>query len=353
MANPEHLRILGEGVEVWNQWRATRARTASVDLIEAELLQAMLDNANLRLAKLDRANLDGASLNKADLHNAWLGDATLHGAHLSGANLILANLNGANLYDADLTDAKLDEANAVGTYFGGACLRRARLRHAILNGANLNRSDLRGADLSGAHVYGVSVWDIDTSGAVQQDLVITGEDSPRFRIDQIELAQFVYLLLNNARLRNVIDTLTTKAVLILGRFTSERKAVLDAVRDELRRSNLLPILFDFDQPANRDLHETITTLARISRFVIADISEPKSVPQELVSIVEQMPSLPVQPILKAGEEPWAMFDHIKRYPWVLPIHTYKDVETLLETLHDQVVLPAISSVPGASGGRGK
>ena len=61
MANPEHLRILGEGVEVWNQWRATRARTTSVDLIEAELSQAMLDHANLRLAKLDRANLTSGS----------------------------------------------------------------------------------------------------------------------------------------------------------------------------------------------------------------------------------------------------------------------------------------------------
>lgn len=344
MANTEHLRILGEGVEVWNQWRATRAGTTSVDLIEAELSQAMLDNANLCLAKLDRANLDGASLNKADLHNAWLGEATLRGAHLSGANLILANLNGASLYDVDLTDAKLDEANAIGTDFGGACLRRARLRYAILNGANLNRSDLSGADLTGAHVYGVSAWDVDTSGAVQHDLVITGEDSPRFTIDQIELAQFIHLMLNNARLRDALDTLSTKAVLILGRFTSERKAVLDAVRHDLRRSNFLPVLFDFDQPVNRDLHETITTLARISRFVIADISEPKSVPQELVSIVEQMPSLPIQPILQLGEEPWAMFDHIRRYPWVLPIHRYEDVENLLETLHEKVILPATMSV---------
>jgi hypothetical protein len=31
----------------------------------------------------------------------------------------------------------------------------------------------------------------------------------------------------------VIDTITSKAVLILGRFTDERKAVLDALREEL------------------------------------------------------------------------------------------------------------------------
>ena len=35
-----------------------------------------------------------------------------------------------------------------------------------------------------------------------------------------------------------------KTVLILGRFTAERKAVLDALRDELRKRNYLPILFE-------------------------------------------------------------------------------------------------------------
>jgi hypothetical protein len=45
---------------------------------------------------------------------------------------------------------------------------------------------------------------------------------------------FVYLLLDKERIRNIIDTITGKVVLILGRFTDERKAVLDALRDELR-----------------------------------------------------------------------------------------------------------------------
>jgi len=69
----------------------------------------------------------------------------------------------------------------------------------------------------------------------------------------LEVAQFVYLLVNNQRIRHVIDTITSKIVLILGRFTHERKAVLDALRDELRKRDYLPILFDFDKPASRDL----------------------------------------------------------------------------------------------------
>jgi hypothetical protein len=122
------------------------------------------------------------------------------------------------------------------------------------------------------------------------------------------------------RIRQVIDTVTSKVVLILGRFTPERKEILNALRQELRNHDLVPVLFDFDCPSSRDTHETVTTLARLARFVLADITEPRSIPQELVSIVQEVPSLPVQPILLQGHEPWGMFDHIKRFPWVMPCY---------------------------------
>ena len=59
------------------------------------------------------------------------------------------------------------------------------------------------------------------------------------------------------KIRDVIDTITSKAVLILGRFTPERKAVLDALREELRKRDYLPILFDFEKPASKDLTGTV------------------------------------------------------------------------------------------------
>jgi hypothetical protein len=77
-------------------------------------------------------------------------------------------------------------------------------------------------------------------------LVITPEGEPDITVDNIEVAQFVYLLLYNQKIRAAIDAITSKAVLILGRFTQERKAVLDALRNELRKRDYLPILFDFD-----------------------------------------------------------------------------------------------------------
>ncbi|MFN8372994.1 MAG: hypothetical protein U0694_08960 [Anaerolineae bacterium] len=82
--------------------------------------------------------------------------------------------------------------------------------------------------------FGISAWDVKLDGAIQSDLVITDVDEPEIRVDNLEVAQFIYLLLNNQKIRDVIDTITSKAVLILGRFTDERKAVLDYICEELR-----------------------------------------------------------------------------------------------------------------------
>jgi hypothetical protein len=138
----------------------------------------------------------------------------------------------------------------------------------------------------------------------------------------------------------VIDTITTKVVLILGRFTLERKAVLDAIRDALRQHDYLPVLFDFDKPTSRDLTETISTLAHMARFIIADITEAKSIPQELQAIVPNLPSVPVQPLLLTSDREYGMFESIKRYPWVLDTYYYDNLNEVLVSIEDKVISPA-------------
>jgi hypothetical protein len=178
-------------------------------------------------------------------------------------------------------------------------------------------------DLTGCRIYGISAWGLKISDETKQlNLVITTDGEPEITADNIEVAQFLYLLLHNEKLRSVIDTITTKVVLILGRFTNERKAVLDALREELRKRDYLPVLFDFDKPTGRDITETVSLLARMARFVVADITDAKSVPQELGVIVPHLPSVPVQPLLQEGCGEYGMFEHFKRYPWVLPVHSY-------------------------------
>ena len=84
MANQEHLEILKQGVEVWNEWRENNRS-----------VQPLLSAANLSGADLSRVNLSGAML---------------RGANLSGVDLSSANLSGADLKDVDLSSANLSGA---------------------------------------------------------------------------------------------------------------------------------------------------------------------------------------------------------------------------------------------------
>jgi hypothetical protein len=167
----------------------------------------------------------------------------------------------------------------------------------------------------------------------------TRQGEPRITVDNIEVAQFIYLLLHNEKLRDVIDTITSKVVLILGRFTDERKAVLDALREALRKLNYLPILFDVAVPATRDITETVSLLARMARFIIADLTDPSSIPKELEAIVPNL-AVPVQPLLEGSSRPYAMFKDYWKYDWVLPVYRYEGLEQLLLTLADKVIAPA-------------
>jgi len=65
-----------------------------------------------------------------------------------------------------------------------------------------------------------------------------------------------------------------------------------------------------------------------------------SIPQELASIVPNLPSVPVQPVLQTGCEPWGMYDHIKRFPWVLPVVEYENQQALLRDLGPKVIASA-------------
>ena len=159
-------------------------------------------------------------------------------------------------------------------------------------------------------------------------------------VDDLEVAQFIYLLLNNQKIENVIDTITSKAVLILGRFTEERKNVLDAICEELRQRGYVPILFDFEPSASRDLTETVTLLARMARFIIVDLTDPKAVPHELSSIIPDLPSVPIQPIILSSRRVYKMFEHWEDYPWVLGIQKYKGVDDLLAGIPGKVIDPA-------------
>src|SRR6266571_2854143 len=404
MANQRDLNRIKQGVKFWNTWRK-RDQQRRPDLRGAHLKKVNLSNADLSGADFRGADLSETDLRGTNLIKAVLSGADLTGAHLRGATLTYAYLSKANLKYTDLSGADLSEAhlveadfnrpilrganlsrtnlagrnlrginlsgaNLVGINLSEADLTRANLSGANLSGANLSRANLGEADLSGADltkaifigtnlentlltnclVYGISAWDVQMGGAIQLDLVITLPDQPTITVDNLKVAQFIYLLLKNKEIRDVIDTITSKVVLILGRFTTERKAILDALKDELRKHNYLPVLFDFEKPTSQDLTGTVTTLAHLARFIIVDLTDPSSAPYEVATIVPHtvvpiQPLLLREPLVVAGKvverREFAMFEDLRRrHHWVLPTFRYQDAAELLVSLQAQIIAPA-------------
>jgi hypothetical protein len=311
MANSDHERILNLGTSAWNDWRRSHPHELP-DLKGMSLRKRKLSGINFQNADLYRASLWQANLEGADLVGADLSSTTMNGTRLAGANLRRANLRFARLVGADVTDAILSECS----------------------------------------LYGCSIWNLKGSPKEQFNVVITPPSEQVITVDNVEIAQFIYLLLNNQKIRHVIDTITSKVVLILGRFTPDRKAVLDSIRDELRKRDYLPVLFDFEKPSNRDITETVSTLAHMARFVIADLSDPKSIPHELAHVVPLLPSVPIMPLIVRPQKEYAMFEHFFGFHHVLKPFRYRDEPHLLSMLNDKVIGPAEKLAFRIAGKRG-
>ncbi len=121
MANEEHLKILKQGVDVWNRWREQNPEIIP-NLSRAELVRADIRRVDLRRAILIEANLRTADLRGANLSKAGLIVANLSLADLSGAILIEAILTGADLSRAVLTGADLSRATVAWSTFGNVDL---------------------------------------------------------------------------------------------------------------------------------------------------------------------------------------------------------------------------------------
>lgn len=227
MADPDHLKILNRGVEVWNKWRKenpdiipdlcdaglNEADIRGADFHNADLLRAYLSEVYLRETHLEGADIRDADLSGADLTGAQFRDANLSGADLNDANLSNANLSnvqllnaslkeanlsGADLSEANLSEANLSGANLSGTRLIGANLYMAKLYEVDLRGANLTNADLTNADLGGSCLTDADLRDADfeevnLSGTDLCGTIFTSEGKPKGRGSFLDLASCIGL----------------------------------------------------------------------------------------------------------------------------------------------------------------
>jgi uncharacterized protein YjbI with pentapeptide repeats len=389
-ANKQHLDLIKQGGKVWNRWRETTSLTrpdlsganlkkvdlrnvdlSGSDLMGANLREANLNWTNFRKANLRKANLCGANLREANLREANLGWADFSGADLKRACLRQADLSWANLKEAilreaDLREAKLSWADLREADLREVNLREANLREAYLSNANfreadlgeadLSEADLRGtrlfkanlerANLSGCHIYGVSAWNADINETTgQSNLIITDWDEPMIAVDNLEVAQFIQLLLHSKKIGSVMHGIRAQAVLIMGCFTLERKMILDVIREELRKHDYLPVFFDLQKPHIQNFMEMMFTLARMVRFILADFTD-LEVALEIVPGIVRAIAVPVQPLLtkKIEPEPTLLSTLRKHHKSVLDTYWYTDSQDLCGSFRQHVIVPAEAKI---------
>lgn len=266
--------------------RLNNASLKGADLSHAILTGADLRNADLHQAELSETALDGANLNGADLTEAKLYKAKLQGVKLLKAKLCSARLNGANLTDASLDQANLAGANLYEAVLEYTSLNGASLRDACLCQVRLLHASLVRANMDGCQVAGMVVQGVKFQETTQQNLVISLPGTPAVLTDHLEVARFLELLSGRERLRDLIENISTRFVLLLGSFSATWERTCAA----LRAHGYHPVSVDGDKVVHRDVTQILAPLARLACLLITDQPETSDV---VVQIRKLCPALPI------------------------------------------------------------
>jgi len=338
LANEKHIDILKKGSEFWNEWRIKNPEIQP-DLSKIKFFSEMksekddyfsttIENYDFHNCEMRQASLRDATFINCIFDNVYMHSSDLVGAYFqscsfSNTGMRVSKIGSAKFLNCKFSYSDLSYCSAEETSFENSELINTRFENV-----SFVNCDFSNAIIDSCSVFGISSWDLCLADTVQKNIIITRDDQPIISVDNLELAQFIYMLISNKRLRDIIDTITSKVVLILGNFSTERKKVLDEIREALRSYDLIPVIFDFVKPESRNISETVFTLAHISKFVIADISSPRSIPQELSTIIPRLSSVNFYPIIIENEREYGMFNDFDVYPWVKPIRKYKMNEHL-------------------------
>ena len=349
----DFVKLLNNNASGWNEWRKQYPDEVpglrQVNFI-GELMKDKADiynlpefcsinfsnvdfnNASLRNCSFSYCCFDGAQVTFADLVDTYFDNCTFRGATMRVTKIGSATFSNCIFEDTDMSYCSAQETSFEGSKF----------INVILEHVSFVENNFTNTELSGCFVYGISSWDLNLTNSTQRNLVVTKDDQPSITVDNIELAQFIYLMISNVKLRDIINTITSKVVLILGNFSPERKSILDEIRDRLRYYDYVPIMFDFESPSSRNFTETVHTLAHMARFVIVDLSSVRSVGHELATIVPGLPSVTFYPLIVNDDKEYAMFSDLLVYNWVRPIITYEPDKidcTIKEIVNDQCIRP--------------
>lgn len=332
MTQDDPAHIILQGAKIWNAWRERHP---------------YLDLTFNRPNWYDCPGPGGLQLKGKNL-------VDFSGMNLSGVRIFNAFAEGLHLRDALFDGSHFEEGDFSRADFRGATFRNTKFNKTILTGANfdgatfincnLNRINLVGAsfrvqEITETVVYGLAAWDLETSPEMKQSKLVIEKTYDLYSdfmqqgkvpmlVDDIELAQFVYYLSNHKKMRNAINILNDRGVLLLGGFKNGGLERLYAMREWFKHKGYMAMIFDFVRPDSLDLIETVITMAGLSKFIVVDLSGP-SVPAELDAILRAIE----RPVLAFGK-PFALLPTLARKTKMLMIEG--DDSNLLDHLEDKL-----------------
>ena len=195
MANPEHVEILKQGVDVWNKWREEH-HDIMPDLRKSNIANLHLKSINLCQTNLRKADLSGSMLSGSRFHQANLRYANFGDSDISNVDFSYADLFRANFRDAKMTAANLKYANLSNSDFRRADVFKTNFSHSIFGWTILSDIDLSLAvGLDKTHHHGPSTIGIDTiftSGGKIPEVFLNKAGVPKNYV--MHLTSFAYNL---------------------------------------------------------------------------------------------------------------------------------------------------------------
>jgi hypothetical protein len=91
----------------------------------------------------------------------------------------------------------------------------------------------------------------------------------------------------------------------------------------------------------------------MARFIIADLTGPKSVPHELAHVIQLLPSVPIIPLIVKPQKEYTMFEHFFGFRHVLKPFQYRDEAHLLASFEEKVIAPAEKMAQRVAGKRSR
>ncbi len=328
------------------------ANLEKADLFEAILSEAKLKNSRLHSVRLNKANLSQANLSRADLTSAYLSGATLKTATLRGTNLVKANLYGARLEGADLF-----EANLAGAVCYEANFHKANLENVVFSGANLNSADLSevnltNTDFSEARLISCNIFrslpiKVNFRNTVQEDLVISPPEEPRFSINDWEAAPFAVTAINGESAELPLS-LQERIVVALGSFPPDKADYRQVILRALDKRGYVVVYGDLPVEEQAEFNDQISHVGAIARLAVIDISDPDRGLPRLRHLGKALPELTKLPLISMWEYDDALKAWLKNTPALADFVQYNTVEDFEENLNSALnaVAPALNTAAG-------